>query len=264
MRGKPIELSLARRVVCDLLHFALQVPTNPVQRKVNFQPLIAARHACQNPPAWMAIVTKAYAVVANEFPVLRRAYVKLPWPRLYEYPASIASVTVERDYQGEKCVFIGQIKDPAATSLVDLDAKLKHLREAPVESITAFRRALQIARWPWPVRRLVWWLGLNLPRPRANKFGTFALTVVSPLGAESIHPHCPLTSIVTYGIFDDEGKAYVRIGYDHRVTDEATIARALVRLEEVLHGEILGELTRLSELPTSYRMNTVSQEKMSA
>jgi pyruvate/2-oxoglutarate dehydrogenase complex dihydrolipoamide acyltransferase (E2) component len=37
----------------------------------------------------------------------------------------------------------------------------------------------------------------------------------------------------------------VRIIYDHRVMDGADVARALIRLEEVLNGEIVDELKRL-------------------
>ncbi len=45
--------------------------------------------------------------------------------------------------------------------------------------------------------------------------------------------------------FDDEGNVNVRIVYDHRVLDGATVARALARLEEVLTGEIAVELERM-------------------
>ena len=36
-------------------------------------------------PSWCAIFTKAYAVVAARYPELRRAYLKFPFPRLYEH-----------------------------------------------------------------------------------------------------------------------------------------------------------------------------------
>jgi hypothetical protein len=39
----------------------------------------------------------------------------------------------------------------------------------------------------------------------------------------------------------------VRVVYDHRVTDGATVARALARLEAVLTGEVLNELRAMAD-----------------
>src|SRR5438445_1735989 len=86
MRGRAIPLSRPRRMVADLMHFAAGVPTVPVQRRMSLAPVVAARSACAERPSWTAIFTKAYALVAAEFPELRRAYVKFPWPQFYEYP----------------------------------------------------------------------------------------------------------------------------------------------------------------------------------
>ena len=76
----------------------------------------------------------------------------------------------------------------------------------------------------------------------AIHFGTFALSVYSSLGAESLHPLSPLTTTLTYGPIGRDGRADVRLVYDHRVLDGATVARALARLEAALTGPVLGEL----------------------
>ena len=68
------------------------------------------------------------------------------------------------------------------------------------------------------------------------------LSVYSSLGAESLHPLSPLTTTLNYGTINDDGTVWVRLIYDHRVFDGATAARALAKLEEVLHGPILAEL----------------------
>src|SRR5215470_8043968 len=101
MRGLAIPLSRPRRLVCDLLHFASGVPTVPVQRRMKLAPVVTARHSAAVRPPWTAVFAKAFALVAAEFPELRRAYCKFPRPHLYQYPASVAAVTVERDYCGE-------------------------------------------------------------------------------------------------------------------------------------------------------------------
>ena len=79
---------------------------------MSLQPVVSARAACDDRPRWTAIFVKAYALVASEFPELRRAYVKIPWPSLYEYPLSNASIIIERDYEGEASLFSILIKDP--------------------------------------------------------------------------------------------------------------------------------------------------------
>lgn len=229
-------------MVIDLLHFAAAVPSVPVQRRISIGRTATARAACANRPRWTAIFLKGYALVAREFPELRRAYVKMPWPLLYEYPVSTANLVIERKYEGEAALFSKLIKDPAAMSLQDLGKLLHHLSTAPVESIKEFRRAIQIAKLPRLLRRLIWWLGLNIGRQRGNYFGTFALSVYSALNAESLHPLTPLTTLLNYGVIAADGSVTVRIIYDHRVLDGATIARVLARLEEVLNTIVAAEI----------------------
>jgi pyruvate/2-oxoglutarate dehydrogenase complex dihydrolipoamide acyltransferase (E2) component len=51
-----------------------------------------------------------------------------------------------------------------------------------------------------------------------------------------------LTTLLNYGPIGPDGGVNVRIVYDHRVLDGATVGRALIRLEEVLRDEIAAEL----------------------
>jgi hypothetical protein len=250
MRGRTIRLSPMRRFICDLLWASASVPTVPVQRRMNLAPLARARTAHPLRPSWAAIFVKAYARVAAEVPELRRAYVKFPWPRLYEYPVSAAAVTVERDFDGEKAIFIGRIGKPEMLDLVEVHHRIRRFREIPIDHSREFCRTLALSRLPLPLRRALWWVGLNLPRQRGNYFGTFALSVYSGLGAESLHPISPVTVTLNYGVIGPEGDVDVRLIYDHRVMDGATVARALGRLETELNGPILEELRKP---PTSLR-----------
>lgn len=247
MRGRWISLSLPRRVLGDFLHFSARVPTVPVQRRMALADVAAARSAAANRPCWPAVFLKAYARVCDDIPQLRRAYVKIPWAHLREYPTSVASFAVEREYEGEPCVFFARIADPARLPLHEIHKRVRQFAEEPVQSVRYFRRMLTFARLPGPLRRALFWLGLNLPRNRPMFVGTFGLSVYSSLGAESLHPLSPLTTTINYGTIDREGNVWVRLIYDHRVFDGATAARALGRLEEVLNDSILAELRDMSQ-----------------
>jgi hypothetical protein len=121
-----------------------------------------------------------------------------------------------------------------------------------LESIKDFQRWKRLTRLPRPLRRLAWWIGLNIGRQRANFFGTFGVSVYSALNAESLHPLSPLTALINYGVITREGDLAVRIMYDHRVMDGATVARALGRMEEILNSVILEEVRALANLPKKY------------
>jgi hypothetical protein len=249
MRGRMIRLSVPRRIVIDLLYFASGIPTVPVQKRMSLGALVAARAACRERPRWTAIFTKAYALMAREFPEFRRAYVKIPWPHLYEYPASNATVIIERDYKGEPGLFSISVKEPAEQSLREIGRQLEHASTAPVDSIKDFSRTMNFARLPAPLRRAFWWICLNWGRQRGNYFGTFGVSVYSALNAESLHPLSPLTTLLNYGVISSDGILDVRIIYDHRVMNGATVARALARLEEILNSAMLEEVRALAETP---------------
>jgi hypothetical protein len=244
-KGRKVPLSLPRRWICDLLHAARQVPTVPVERRIDVRAVAAARAELAHRPSWAAIFIRAYALVAREMPELRRAYLSFPWPHLYEFPYSIASVAVERDYLGEKAVFFGHLRSPETQTVGSLDKYLREYKEKPVTDFGLFRRALQIAKYPRFLRRFVWWFGLNVGgAKRAKRLGTFGLSVYSGLGSESLHPLSPLTTTLNYGVIED-GKVTVRVIYDHRVMDGGTVARAQARLEEILNRDIVQELLSL-------------------
>jgi hypothetical protein len=249
--GRSLPLSVPRRLICDLLAFAKAVPSVPVQRQMSIPNLAALRaRLARTPdlPGWCAIFTKAFGIMASRFPELRRAYLPFPWPHLYEHPCSMASLAIERQYRGENAVFWGQVRAPERQSLRHIQAYLHRLKTAPIESIGLFRRALLVGRLPWPLRRLAWWIGLNSSgAKRAKRMGTFGVSVYSGLGAESLHPISPLTATLNYGIVQADGTVPVRLIYDHRVVDGATVARALLCLESVLNREIFAELEHESQ-----------------
>jgi hypothetical protein len=243
---------LPRRFVCDLLHFARKVPSVPVQRRMDLRAVAAVRQAAHPRPGWCAIFAKAYALVASRQPELRRAYLPFPTPHLYEHRENVASVAVERTWQEEDAVLFGRLRSPEKYGLLELDAHMRRWKEAPVESVRSFRRALRLSSRPRPLRRALWWIGLNVSgRRRARHFGTFGVSVYSGLGAASLHPLSPLTTTLNYGVVAPDGGVDVRVVYDHRVLDGATVARALAELERVLQNQIVNEMRYYQALETA-------------
>ena len=203
-RGTTLPLSVPRQVVCDLLHFAKAVPTVPVQRVVDVGRLAALRARLPQRVGWCAVFTKAFALVGQEVPALRRAYLEYPRPRLYEHPVGVASVAVERDYEGEPGVFFTRIRRPDGLTLPAVEAALRSARERPVED--AFARIIRGYRLPRVVRRAFLWYFLNVCGSRkAQSLGTFGVSTYSARGAESLHPLSPLTTTLNYGVVAPDG-----------------------------------------------------------
>ncbi len=247
--GRTLPLSLPRRFICDLLHFARRVPTVPVQRRMDLSEVAAARNAAAPRPSWCAVFTRAYAAVAARRPELRRSYLAFPFPRLYEHAANVATIAVERQVGDENAVLFAHLNNPEKRSLTELDALIRRFKEAPLGRITPFRRALRRSRLPRPVRRLLWWCGLNVwGRKRAQYLGTFGVSSYGGLGAASLHPLSVTTTTLNYGVIGPDGAAEVRLTYDHRVLDGTAVARALADLERVLRHDIAAELRYLRSL----------------
>jgi hypothetical protein len=56
--GRTLPLSLPRRLICDVVHFAQQVPTVPVQRRMQLAAVAAARTEAQPRPGWCAVLRR--------------------------------------------------------------------------------------------------------------------------------------------------------------------------------------------------------------
>ena len=93
-------------------------------------------------------------------------------------------MTVERDYRDEKAVLSVRDQGPRA-AIGERDRRRSPRRDDHCRSRKCkdFRRSLAISGLPRPLRRFLWWVGLNVGRQRANYFGTFGVSVYSALGA---------------------------------------------------------------------------------
>jgi hypothetical protein len=242
MRGTKRKISLPRVFILDLMHASMRVPFISLSRPFEIGPLMAARAQAASPPGWAAVFVKAFAVVAKEEPVLRTLYVKLPWPHFFELPRSVAMVAVARVEDGEECILPEKVPTPEERPLAEIDAQIRHAKTAPLQEIPAFRKILTASRLPLPLRRLSWWLGLNVGRMSANNFGSFGVTSISAYAPGELQALSPGPFLLSYGRVGPDNRIDVILRWDHRVTDGAVIARVLTRLEQVLNTEISAEI----------------------
>jgi hypothetical protein len=242
MRGTVRRISLPRRLVADLMHASIRIPFVSLSRRLDIRQLIEARTMGAQPPGWAAIFVKAFALVAKGEPVLRTLYVKWPWPGFYELPRSVAMIAIARVEDGEDCVLPQKITAADTLPLAEVDAQIRFAKDAPIDEVPAFRKILRATSLPLPLRRLIWQIGLNFGRQRANYFGSFGVTSVAAYGGGELHALSPGPFILSYDVVEPDQTIDVVIRWDHRITDAALIAKTLTRLEQVLNTEIAAEL----------------------
>ncbi len=247
--GRSLPITPYRTLVCDLMHFSQQVPSVAIERRMDLREVVAARSECTVRPSWTLLFSKAFALLGRDHPILRRSYLKLPWPRIYEYPHHAVALNVERRLADEDIVVFCLIERPENRSLVEMEAIVRHHREAPIGELRSYQRAVGVSRIPWPFRRWFWYLSLNLiGRRRCHNFGTFSVSSVASQGAGILHVVPLLTTSLHYGLFDERGRLDLRLSFDHRVMDGATMSRAMVDMEAILKREIVRELREMRRL----------------
>ncbi len=242
--GQWISVDASRRLILDVLHLSASVPCFPVEKWFALDEVRRRRMEVPRRISWPVLFAKAYGQVAREIPELRRVYQRWPWPHFYQYQHSVATIAVHRVHANIDHLFWARLSRPEATPLDELQKQLDTYQTQPVQEI--FRRHLLMARFPTPLRRLLWWFRLNTaPRQRARRMGTFGMSTLAGQGVYNrLHPHF-LTSSLSYGPLQPDGRLLVTLLCDHRVLDGALAARAINRLEQMFHQEIAEELAHI-------------------
>jgi hypothetical protein len=242
-RGRNLGFSLPRRWVNDLLHFAKKVPVVSGERQLRVQSMMELRRKVPQPPTWSSLMIKAFGIVGQRVPELRRAYMPYPWPHLYESPYSVATVIFDRVYEGEHAAFCAPILHPECRSLAEIAAKTHALQTDPIERHGALRRLIRTSKLPWPVRRMVWTIGMyGSGFMRARNFGTFAINSLAGMRGRMTQSIIPITTHIYYGLPSKTEGMLFQCAFDHRVYDAYTLMRACNELEAVFNGELLEEV----------------------
>ena len=244
-KARWLPLTMNRALVLDTLHFARQVPVFPVEATFDLVEVAALRAASSRRISWSVLFLKAYALVAREHAILRRAYVRWPWPHLVEAPHSVAMLAINRQHCGEDRLCFGRFLAPENQPLVKLQRRLDRYASDPVEK--AFDKQVTLSRLPgWLRRTLLGWTLHVAGSMRAVRVGTFSLSTLAGQGSLNRGHPTFLTTSLTYGPLDARGRTLVTLLCDHRVLDGVAAAAALADLQRVLCAEIANELRSLA------------------
>lgn len=245
-RPRRLAIPRSRRLVIDLLRLNRGVPTAAHDRLTDLTVVAAARAQAAQRISWSILFIKAFAIVAAKYPPLRQIYMPWPWPHLYQHPHSAATIVTHRDVDGEPWLFWSRFSRLEELPLERLQTRLEHYQTAPVQNV--FKRQWLLSGFPGWMRRIAWWLTLNVSgETRVQRCGTFFLTTIGSRGAEISHPPGFLTSGLTFGPFDEQGRSRVTLAYDHRLLDGRMVADILADLEQTLNGVIAEELLAMSD-----------------
>ena len=242
IHGRRIPLSLPRRCIADVMAVSRGIPMITVERRAKLASVVSAKRSSPGSPSWVVLFIKAFAIVSQRRPELRRSFMTFPFPHLFEASENFTSVAVAREYLGEPAVFFGHLRTPERKSLREIAAEMAELKKAPVESVRPFARMLKYARYPTPIRRIMWRLAMHLSgRHRVKTFGTFGITALGDCGARALNLCAPTAFNLSFGPISD-GSAEILLYFDHRVIDGQTAVRTLADVETVLNDEIAAEL----------------------
>jgi len=233
-------------MVADFLWAVSDVGRVSVTRQVAFRDVMAVRDKLEAAPSWTAMFVKGFAVVAAEIPELRRIYLRLPWPHLYEYVDSTVCVMHERWIMGDLGLLPLRFHKPNGVPVQDLSDMIRDAAAAPLEETSLHRKLVGVARLPLLARRLIFGVCMNIPRLR-RELGTYGVSSAARWRTDLGTSRTPQPCLLSYGPADADGNVVVRLTFDHRVFDGALAGRALARLEEVLNSSILEELRDLAK-----------------
>ena len=238
--GKTRRLGCDRAVVLDVLRLSKRVPSFPVERWFDLREIAHARKAAETRVSWLTLFGKAYCLACQDIPELRRTYISFPWPSFYQSSYCVLSVAVNREVNSRDRLFFGRLHRLEDKPLQTIQAELDALANDDVSRV--FRQQVIGSKFPSLIRRLGWWWRTVRPSQRARRIGTCSMSVLASDGVlNRQHPNM-LTSSLSYGPMQGDGRMWVTLQCDHRLLDGRTAARAINLLEKHLHGSVLEEL----------------------
>lgn len=246
MDGRYHSIQRNRAFILDIVRLAQKVPSFPVDRWMDLNEVAEARQALPTDRrvSWAALFMKAYGYVSAQHEELRRSYVCWPWPRYYQNPYSLISISVNRPTPEGDTLYFGQLHAPEEQPLLKIQRQLTEFQTEDVRQ--RFKQQHSLGLIPGPLRRVVWFWRLQVAvKKRAKRFGTGSISTLAGQGCSNrLHP-CMLTSSLSYSPLAENGWMQVTLQCDHRILDGVPAARAILSMEEYLQQDLLEELREL-------------------
>jgi len=242
-KGIKIPVHWTRTLISDIVHYANKVPLCTIEKNINIKAVLTGKNTTRKRIGWTSIFIKAMSLASIEFVELRQFWMPFPYAHLYQHPIPIASVAINRIIDNKEAVVFGMVQKPESKSLTEITEALYYFKDSPIDSVPLLKRIKRTSNFPWPIRALIWNYGLYLSGYcKAKNFGTFSVSSVSQLNANTIHLLTPLTSALNYGPISNNGDCTIRLTFDHRVMDGLTVAKILSFIEQAINLSIREEL----------------------
>lgn len=220
-----------------------------VRRTLHIEATVQARQLALPRPSWLAIFARAFALTSQREAILRQAFLRFPWPRIYEHPTSVASLEIPRSDLSPSTCFQLTLPQPEQMSLVDLDYQIRRYQELPPRALTSLSFSFWSRFLPRWLNRWRWQIQLAAQGYRRSiNLGTFAVISTPGDGTTMVVPRSPLAWTFQVGTIQPLGEVEFLLSYDSRLVTGQALARILGTLEMVLNNEIVVELRYLERL----------------
>ena len=245
--GRRLSFSNGRRLVDDVIRISTKMPMAAFSSEWDVERVAKLRRMAKPKISWNVLMMKAHAIVCRENEMLRRSYVRFPYPHLYEHHQNVCMMTIGREHQGEERLFFARFNEPDNYTLVELQELYDKYRKAPVEEIKQFRHQITFAKFPSLVRRFGWWALFNLwPQKRASHMGTFGMSISGHRGAMGSQHLGFNTTILGVDPNPRKGVAKMLLTFDHQILDGAPATEIFAQGQRMLATAVAKELGNMA------------------
>jgi pyruvate/2-oxoglutarate dehydrogenase complex dihydrolipoamide acyltransferase (E2) component len=173
-------------------------------------------------------------------------------PRIARYSAVNGKFTLDRTVGGQRIVLSAVLPDLQQATLQDIQRQVDHYRDGDPETMPEFAGSRLLQQLPWPVRGLLFRLGVRPLSRRGTAFGTFAVTSLGHRPVDSFYSVGGTTITLGVGRIAERPVAQggevvvapvmgLSLTFDHRVIDGAEAADVLADIKHALENFSAGE-----------------------
>lgn len=210
--------------------------------------LMTARKADGERVTVTALLLKAIGIAQQEHPSSRTEIINSG--QTVTYNDIVGGITVERDVEGEKTVFFGEVSAPQSKSLADIANELDDYSRVSIENSHPMKLQTLFSSFPWILRNLILNIGKSFPILRLQcQKATFGLTTLGKYGISSVMSPCICTSTFAIATIEDKvvvlnGEIVTRsmmtvsLNFDQRVLDPNSAAHLFHDVQKLMEGDL--------------------------